>query len=546
MADINIFALGGQDENGKNTFIIEVDNDIYVVNSGIKVPINNRNGIDGIICDYKYLIDRKDRIKGVFISHAHDESFAALPWLIMDIKGLNIYSSPFTLKAIQDRLSKYKIGHSDYKLIELTKETQIGNIKVNPFELANSIAGSLGFNFKTSDGDILFMTNYTIDDLGPYGKTDLEAIKKQSSNTLALLVDGKTAHLQGKSSEMKTVKPLIESKFKEASNDERIIIGAYDEEMFTLHEILELAIKYNRPVAFYGRVYDFLYKSLLAQGKDVPKPQIIDYRSVNKVPNAVVLVTGTWSRLYQRFVRIAQGKDVFLKIKTNDVVIMIAPPVNGLEVEGSQALDEVAKIAANITDVSDKDYYRIRPTGNDIEQTVKVIKPKYVFPIGALYRYLVVATKHAIKAGVTHDRNIVLQNGKIAWLKDGKVASQNKRIKDFGDVIIDGFGVGDISYEVIRERKALAAGGLVSIVLRIGRKSKKPIGEIQSQLVGVATKSEIKFLQEQISNVVIQKIDEIEKWEYREIQNTIRKRVKKVLSKLVNKEPLVIITFFEV
>ena len=541
MSNINIFALGGQDENGKNTYVIEVENDIYIVNAGIKVPVNNHNGVDGIIADTSYLVQRKDRIKGMFVTHAHDESFGALPWLIMDIPGITIYGSDFTIKAIKDRVSKYKIGHTDYKFQALEKDNKIGNINVKTFGIANSIAGSLALNFQTKDGDIVFMSNFTNDDLGVYGKTDLEKIKSESNNILALITDARRANYHGTSSSKKDVTSLIEDKFKNADDNTRIIVGAYDEEMYTINEVLLLAHKYNRPVAIYGRTFGYLYSNL--ENKVGPEPKFIDFKTIGKVNNAVVLVTGTWARLYQRFERIASNKDVFLKLRESDVIIQVAPPVNGLEVDATKALDSVAKIAPNITDVSDKEYYPTRPTQDDIEEVVKVLKPKFYLPISALYRYLVVASKAAIRGGVTRDRNLVLQNGKVASIIDGELASQNGRIKEYGDVLIDGFGVGDISYSVIRERQTLASGGLIAIGAQIDRRTKKVIGESNIQFVGVAAKSELKELNELVSGIIIQKVEEADKFDLRELQNDVRKRVRKVVSKVVNKEPLVVITF---
>ena len=542
MANINIFALGGQDENGKNNYVLEIENDIYVINSGIKVPINNRHGVDGIISDISYLQDRKERIKGLFLTHAHDEAFAALPWLLMDLPGITIYGSKFTLEVARERVSKYKINHQNFKFKEIGKELKLGNINIKSYEVANSIAGSRAYNFQTPDGDIVFLSSHTNTDLGIFGKTDLQKIKNEANDILALVIDSRRSNFGGKSAEKINVTPLIEERFANAKPNERIIVGGYDEEMYTLIEVMKLAQKYKRPIAIYGRAFNFLYQILKSENK----PQFIDFKAINKTDNAVVLVTGTWSRLYQRFVRIATGKDVFLKLKPNDVIIQIAPPVNGLEVEGTVALDEVAKIASNITNISDTDYYPTRPTGIDIEEACKILKPKYFLPISGLYRYLVVATQHAIKAGVGKDKQIIMQNGRVVYFKNKKLASQKGKIKEYGDVIIDGFGVGDISYEVIRERQILGAGGLISIALQIKRKTKKPIGEMNVQLVGIAAKHELKDISDKVQSVVMQKIEDAEEWNYREIQNTIRKRVRKVVSKIINKEPMVVITFNEI
>ena len=508
MADINIFALGGQDENGKNSFVIENNNDIYLINAGIKIPVNNLNGIDGIIPDFNYLINKKDRIKGVFITHANDEVFAALPWLIMEIPGLTIYLSQYTFEIVKERISKYKLGHNDFTLKVLDKDQKIGDINIKTYELANSVPGSIAFNLQTKDGDIIFMSNNTIDDLGVFGKTDLENIKENSNNILALLLDSRRSNYKGHSSDMKSVIPSVKEMFEKAKPNERIIVGSYDEYIHSIQEIIELAKKEGRPVISYGRTFDNHYSKIKGlKSNQIPKFE--NYKNINKINNAVVFITGTPSRLYQRFVRIALGDDVFIKFKENDNIIMICPPVNGMEVTYANSLDHVARVAPNILDVSDKDFYQLRPASDDIKKIVSTLKPKHFIPMSGLYRYLVVSSQLAIKSGVMNNKSIVLQNGRIMHLKDGELVSSKHSIKEYGDVIIDGFGIGDVSYEVIRERENLATGGLVSISLQIDRRTKQILGEINIQILGIVIKSELKEAQDLVRTIVIQKIESI-------------------------------------
>jgi len=207
----------------------------------------------------------------------------------MDLPGITVYASKFTLEAVKERVSKYKINHSNFKFQEIGDSTKIGSINVKTFEVANSIAGSRAFNFQTPDGDIIFISGYTNADLGVFGKTDLAKMKSESNNILALIMDSRRANFHGKSSDKINVTPVIEDKFKSAKPNERIIVGGYDEEMLTLMEVMDLAKKYNRPVAIYGRAFNFLYETLNPGNK----PEIIDFKSINKHDNVVVLVTGT-------------------------------------------------------------------------------------------------------------------------------------------------------------------------------------------------------------------------------------------------------------
>ena len=547
MANINMFALGGQDENGKNIFVIEVEEDIFVINAGLKYPINDKWGVDGIIADTEYLWKNKDRIKGIFLTHAHDEFFAALPWLLMDIEGLTIYGTKFTIDVAQKRVAKYRIQHSKYRF-EAIKEKRFGKTNVRTFSAATSIPGALIYLFETPDGNILFMSETIIDNIGIFGNTNLLEVKAAANNKLlALVSDTRRANYPKPASENKSLKEYAEPIFAKTSQSKRIIFGAFDEEMYNILEIIDLANKYNRPVAFYGSAFDALYSSFQNNFNNYVKPKtLINYKNVNQIPNVVVLVTGTWSRLNDRFNRIAYGKDVYLRFKSDDAVIMYTPPVNGMEVEYSVMLDNITMITPNITSIDDKMVFPLRQSKDDIGVIVKTLQPKYFFPISSLYRYQKEATKMAIKQGVRHDRSIILSNGAIAYFKNGLLASTKGRIKPCGDVIIQGYGVGDISVEVIRERQKLSAGGLVIIATQYNRNLKQLVGDMHINIIGVVVKSEIKAYSDEIKNVVIQKFEQFEKFDYHEIQNAIRKRVQKIFSKKIGKEPLVVITFYDV
>lgn len=546
MADINIFALGGQDENGKNSYAVEVGNDIFLINSGIKVPIGESNGIDWIIPDYNYLQERKDRVKGIFITNAKDDVFASIPWLIMDLPGVPVYASEYTNMILKERVSKYNVGKTPVNFKNLEDTQVIGGTTVNSFSLANAVPGALGISIDTKDGAIVYIGSTVLDKLDQFGNTDLEQIKKiANNNILALLLESGRSNYKGHAANMKSVIPAIRNFFDAAKDDERIIIGAYDEDVYQIHEVIEYARKTNRPIISYGRAFDSLYKDIKTiYGTDIATFE--DYRKIDKLDNAVVLLTGTWSRLYQRLVRIALKKDVFMKFRESDNVIMIAPPTNGMEVEYADSLDEVARIAPNILDVSDKDFYPLRCSKDDIREVVTTLKPKYFLPVSGLYRYLVVAKSLAEEKGMAGDKTVILMNGRVAHFQDGALASQNNYIKRFGDVIIDGFGVGDVSEEVIRERKTLATGGLISVAIKLDRRTKQPIGDLNIQVLGVVVKEDLKATQDEVNNIVRQKLEEVDKFDYREVQNGIRKKIRRVMRKIYDKEPLVVITLFEV
>ncbi len=551
MSNIRFFALGGLDENGKNSYILEVDEDIYVINSGTKVPISASLGIDTLIPNFSYLEENQKRIKGLFVTDVQNESFSALPWLLMKLSNITIYCSDFSAFLIKERISKYDIKNQNSKIKIISPEGEkIGSIIVEPIELAGALPGTLGFNFKTNDGSVLFLFNFVDDNLGIYGRTDIAKIKNNNHNILALVIDSGMSNFNGSSKDNIDIKKLLDNKFAAIKNNERIIIGSYDHEMSSLQQILDLAKKYNKPVIPYGRIYHQLLNFLINSNKSINLPKIIGYKKMNEENNSVIIVSGTTERLYRRFVRITDGQDVYLKIKNTDHVFMLAAPINGLETESAYALDELARKTPYIIDYTDNEFYRSRPAKEDIFNITKILKPKYFIPAQGLYRYMIVAVKESLRAGLTQNQSIPLQNGKIASFENGKLISQKERISEIGDVIVDGFGVGDISKEVIYEREVIARDGVIVVSILYDKKTKKLFDHIDIKYIGVISPQERDEIDILIENIVIdvyyKELKAYTKFNIYNIQDILRKIIRKKIFKTTNKEPMIVIVFNEI
>lgn len=550
MSKINFYALGGLDENGKNCYVLEINQKLFIINFGTKVPINSHTGIDTLICNFDYLEKRQKDIVGIFVSDIHNDNFSGIPWLLMKLKNIKIYTSAFNKIVLIDRISKYDIQHKNYEVKVINRPTEFNNVIVTPFELAGSTPGQIGFNFFVDDGNILIMTNFVDGDLGPYGKTNLDKIKSILNNKelKILIMDSGKSNYPGKSIDKLWISKKIEYKFQEARPNQRIIVGLYDEDMITAHEVLLLAKKYNRPVITYGRNYSQLLNLVQKIDANLSWPEFIDYREATKANNAVILVTGAIERLYLRFVRIATNNDLYLKFRPDDAVIFIAPPVNGLEVNYAYTLDEVARNTSNLIELSSDQYYSCHPTKDDIKRFVKELKPKYFIPIQGLYRYLVVATHDARDIGMNLANCLVLQNGKVAEFKDFNLVSQKQTIKNIGHLIIDGFGIGDISNEVIKERENLGRDGVLALSILIDFKTKKPIGELQINSYGIITKDNKDVIYNIINTLFFREFEgkQTKEINLRAIQEQLRKSIKRKIYHTIDKEPLIVITLYEI
>ncbi|MCR8613006.1 MAG: ribonuclease J [Mycoplasma sp.] len=548
MANIKIFALGGNDEKGKNCYSIDVNNEIYIMDIGAKIPPVSVLGIDLIIPNFKYIQENKNRIKGIFISQAHDDSFASLPWLLMQVQGLTIYASKYTLEVIKDRVSKYKISHSNFTFKEISETIKFKSSSITPIPLSSSIHGTLGFNISTEDGSILYLKSFVLGrPLETYGKTDLNKIMEtvHPKGVLSLLLDSSRSNFLKSSSNNVLVTPYIENFFNKVNPNNRIIIVAYDENTSFIYENIKLAIKNNRPVIFFGRNFAKLYEIAMKQNLLKINPQIVSHMKIKNTDNAVIFVTGQVGRLYQRIDRIMNNKDVFLKYKKTDNTIIIAPPVNGQERQYTRMMDNIVRFAPKLLEAPEKKLYSWNPTRDDISEIVKTLKPKFLLPINGLYRYLI-TTKYIADEVKTNTRKVILSNGRILEIKDSKFISENKKVKNINDVIVDGFGIGDISPHVINERKNLSRFGLVMVTTFLDKKN-KIINGPKLQMNGVINLKSRPGLKDMITSKVIQVIEEFENdFKAFDVQTKIKKALRKLFSKEIGKEPIIVPIFYNI
>lgn len=543
MAKIKAFALGGLDERGKNLFIIEVNDDIFIFDCGSKYPEREALGVDTVIADFTYIKQNKDRVKGIFITKAADDCIGGLPYLLKELNNLTIYASHLAGFMIIEKLKKFKVNFNleKIKIINFKDIIKFGSNEVEVFQTTSSIPGSFGYALRTLDGTIIYTGDYIFDSeaQNQFGM-DLEHLSKIAQDKILLLLSesGYASRINFTAPNHK-IRRWVENVFKE--NKGRLILGCYEQDLYKINEMLDLAVECDRNiVAFYGQTLN----DILNEAKKVKylnpnnKITIVPLEkaiAINKdTQQPIIFVTGSGERLYARLIKITTGDDQLLKINDNDIVILSNPPVPGNELSYAAVLDELARTNAKVISISDKQVWDIKASYEDIKLMVNIMKPQFFIPIKTLHKNFVNAAKAAIEAGVASNNVLIKDNGQIIEFNDGKLAPSQPDIPN-RDVFVDGIGIGDIGAVVLNERKQLSREGAIIAGVTLDRKTKAIVSLIDIQMRGVIYITEESILISEMQKKIEEIIANHRKKENFELQD-VKKEIKLALQQICRSE----------
>ena len=468
MAKIKIFALGGLNEIGKNMYVIDIDNNIFVFDAGLKYADDSMLGVDYIIPKYDYLIQNKKKIKGIFITHGHDEQMGALPDILPELENVPVYATKFTMEIIKRELAESKINYS--KLIEIKPHIKLnfGKISIFPISLTHSVPDSIGYVINTVDGAIFYTGNFVFDSsmLGPY-KTDigkLAYIGKQG--VLCLLSESMYADRKGFTAPSNRIGSIVNEVLDQTG---RIIISVFPNQFYKIQELFNGIMHTDRNVVIIGkRLQDIIINSInLGYMKfDINRIKTISH--VND-DNIVVLVADEREKPFSNFLRIVRGYDKFTKISKKDTVVFMSPVFPGMEKSSAKLLDGIARTGSNLIDISNK-YASHHASSEDLMMMINLLNPKYYMPVNGEYRHEIANKKAAITAGMKEENILCKLNGEVVYFKNGKLVDDNIKIPT-DELLIDG-EVGDVGEIVLKDREMLSDNGVVVAVITIDRLTK--------------------------------------------------------------------------
>ncbi len=478
--EIGIFALGGLGEVGKNMYIYEIEDQIFVVDSGILFPDEHLLGIDYVIPDYTYLIENQDRIVGLFITHGHEDHIGSIPYLLRQVQIPKIYASGIAVDLIEYKFMEHKdVKHPHIEEYKSHYKYNFKNVEISFIRMNHSIPDMFGIVFRTAQGTLFHTGDFKVDftPVGPPAEFDKLA-KIGSEGVLCMLSDSTNAERDELIISDSKVGKSINELFTRMTG--RIIIATFASNMYRIQQIIEAAVLNKRKVCVFGRSMERAIEAGMQTGYiKAPKDTIITGDQVNRLrPEQVcLLVTGSQGEPLAALSRIANGTHRQVQAMAGDTVIFSSSPIPGNQEGVNRTINKLFRLDVNV--ITHGPLADTHTSGHgaqsDLKMILSLVKPKMFIPVHGEHRMLKHHKQLAIECGVHPDNILIMDNGDVAALTNetiryaGKVAS--------GEVYIDGTGIGDIGSAVIKERKLLSEEGLFSVILSIDSQKRKMIND---------------------------------------------------------------------
>ncbi len=472
MSKIRIFSLGGLNELGKNMYIVEVDEDIFVFDAGLKYAEDKMLGVDYIIPNYDYLKENQNRIKGIFITHGHNEQMGALTDILVDLPNLPIYATSFTAKIIRQELLNENLDTSNLHEIKSHRKMKVGNSYIFPINLTHSVPESVGYVLYTNDGAIFYTGNFVFDPtmIGSY-KTDigkLAYVGKQG--VLCLMSESSYADKPGFTSPNHRISQVISETLNRSEG--RVLFNVLHAQLYRIQELFEEVSKTDRNIIVLGKnLQNILIHAIDAGYVKFDKKRIVSIKHVND-DDIVIIVSDEREKPFSNLNRIIKGYDKFVKLKESDTILFASPVFDGNEKTAAKLFDNIARTGANLVNLPTKKYLSHHASSEDLMLMLDLMQPKYYFPVIGEYRHQVANAEVAKSIGMT-DENILLKlNGQVVTFENGKLVDTNEIVKT-DEILIDGKTVGDIGELVLKDRESLSDNGIVLITVTLDKETKK-------------------------------------------------------------------------
>lgn len=484
MSKVRFFALGGLGENGKNMYVVDVDQQLFILDAGIKYPGPELFGVDEIIPDYKVLLRAAKNIRGLFLSHAHEDHIGAIVHLLKDLK-IDIYATNFTMCIVKDALLDAGFDLNDYKLHVIDQDNIIkfGQVKVTFFNTTHSIPESVGIVIHTQLGSIVYTSDFTFTQIGDKNyQTDFQKLNEiASKKVLALLPESLGSELVQNSGVNLELNHRLNEIYLNAEG--RIIVSLFSSDLQKIQRIVDISLAHKKKIAIIGRRAQRIVDIAIRSGYlNIPKESLVNLRFIdeknkNDGLDIVCLVTGSRHEPFYMLQRMCKKADRLIHISEKDTICLLTAPVPGTEKMAARTLDILYRSDANVKIIDKRLLTQSHATGEEVKMMINLLKPAYIVPTIGEYRMQYRVKKLALELGYHESQIFLLDNGDV--LNFSEEPYVGKQDISTGEILIDGSVVGDVNDFVVRDRELLSEDGALLIVAHVSAKKKQIISDIQ-------------------------------------------------------------------
>ena len=549
--NLKIIPLGGLDEIGKNITVFEYGNDIVLVDCGLEFPEDDMLGVDLVIPDVTYLEKNKDKIRGLVVTHGHEDHIGAIPYVLQKV-NMPIYATRLTIGLIKNKLEEHKLlSSTKLNVVEQGQTINFGNIKVEFIRSSHSIPDSVMLAIHTPVGTILHTGDFKVDftpiddkimDLGRIAELGNKGI-------LALMSDSTNSERKGYTMSERTIGEVFDRLFQ--NNKKRIVVATFASNVHRVQQIVNSAKEYGRKIAVCGRSMINMIETAREIGYiDAPENMFIDIDMIKNYTDdqLVIITTGSQGETMSALTRIAAGEHKKVSITPNDMVIISATPIPGNEKLVSNVINDLMQIGAEVIYSA---LENVHVSGHACQEEQRLIislaKPKYFIPVHGEYRQLMAHAETAKEMGVPTENIFILENGKTLELnkKQAKITTSVPS----GKILVDGLGVGDVGNIVLRDRQHLSQDGLIVIVMTMDGSTGEIVSGPDVVSRGFVYVRESETLMDDVKKVINQEVKNFEEEGIRDwstIKSTLKDDLRDYIFQRTKRNPMILPIIMEV
>lgn len=548
---VKIIPLGGLGEIGKNITAIEYKDEIIVIDCGISFPDEDMHGVDLVIPDITYLLNNENKVKGIFITHGHEDHIGSLPYILKQL-NVPLYGTKLTLGIVENKLKEHSIlSECQLNVVEAGDIVELENLKVEFIRNTHSIADSCAIAIHTPVGVILHTGDFKVDYTPIDGLVmDLERISALGKEgVLLLMADSTNVERPGHSISERVIGETLTRIFSKAEG--RVIVATFASNIHRMQQIVDASVKYKRKIAFSGRSMEEISEVAMNLGYlHIPDGYIISVDEINRYSNdqITIITTGSQGEAMAGLARIAFSNHRKIKIEPKDLFLISASPIPGNEKLISRVINELFRKGAEV--VYD-DLEEVHVSGHAYQEEIKLIHtlahPKFFMPVHGEYRHLKHHANLAIKLGMNSNNVFTLETGQVLEVSNKEAKITGKVTT--GSVYVDGLGVGDVGNIVLRDRKHLAEDGMLTIVVTLERESYSIIAGPDIITRGFIYAKESEALIEEVKEIVRKELNKcldnrIIEWYV--LKSNMKKSVEKFLYEKTKRRPIILPIIMEI